>query len=86
MNKERLALRMESLERAWDRGLVRRNNQSKEVWENNLFHNYFGTTALAEVENLLRQDEVNAREQQRDAEEIKEQSRETQARTMSRRV
>lgn len=37
-------------ERAWDRGLIKRNNTSKEMYENNLFENYFSESVVRQVE------------------------------------
>ena len=36
----------EDRERAWDRGLVKRNNTSSEMYENNVFENYFSKSVV----------------------------------------
>ena len=51
--EDRNKLRHESLEQKWDRCLIKRNNTSSEMPENNLFENYFGERTLRQVEALL---------------------------------
>ena len=41
------------LERKWDKGLIKRNNTSSEVYENNLFENYFGQDAMTKFQASL---------------------------------
>lgn len=41
------------MERKWDRNLIKRNNTSSEMYENNLFENYFGDRTLKKIESLL---------------------------------
>ena len=36
-------------ERAWNYNLVKRNNNSREMYENNLFENYFSSSTVAQV-------------------------------------
>ena len=36
----------EDCKRAWDRGLVKRNNTSSEMYENNVFENYFSESVV----------------------------------------
>jgi hypothetical protein len=43
----------ENMERAWDRGLLKRNNTSKEMYENNLFENFFSSSTVRHVQGLL---------------------------------
>ena len=46
------------LERAYDIGLVRRNNFSKEQYENNVFETYFSESVVKNIERLLLQDQI----------------------------
>ena len=50
---DRKKLKHENLERRWDKALIKRNNNSAEVYENNLFENYFGSQTLTRIESLL---------------------------------
>ena len=43
-------LHYQDRERAWDRGLIKRNNTSREMYENNLFENYFSDSVVRQVE------------------------------------
>ena len=51
--EERERLRHVHRERVFDLGLVRMNNESSNVYENNIFENYFSASAVAQVEALL---------------------------------
>lgn len=46
------------LERVYDIGLVRRNNFSKEQYENNKFEAYFSESVVKNIEALLLRDEI----------------------------
>ena len=46
------------LERVYDIGLVRRNNFSKEQYENNKFEIYFSESVVKNIEALLLRDEI----------------------------
>jgi len=48
------------LERAYDIGLVRMNNFSKEQYENNVFETYFSESVVKNIERLLLQDQIEA--------------------------
>lgn len=48
------------LEIAYDLGLIKRNNTSKEWYFNNKFENYFSAAVVANIKQLLRQDEIDA--------------------------
>ena len=50
---DRKKLKHKNLERRWDKALIKRNNNSAEVYENNLFENYFGSQTLTRIESLL---------------------------------
>lgn len=41
------------LERNWDRNLVKRNNNSRELYENNRFENYFSESTVRHVAALV---------------------------------
>ena len=46
-------VRNEKMEREWDLGLLRRNNESREQYANNLFEHYFAPTAVKETESYF---------------------------------
>ena len=43
----------QKLEIAWDLGLIKRNNFSREYHFNNKFENYFGEGVIKQIEKLL---------------------------------
>ncbi len=43
-------IHLQDKEQAWDRGLIKRNNTSKEMYENNLFENYFTESVVRQFE------------------------------------
>ena len=51
--EEKNKLKYGSLEKKWDRCLVKRNNTSSEMPENNLFDNYFDESTVRRVEALI---------------------------------
>jgi len=51
--EDRNKIKYSRLEKKWDRCLIKRNNTSSEMAENNLFENYFGQSDLRRVEALI---------------------------------
>ena len=54
--QDRKELQYESREKKWDFCLIKRNNTSAEMYENNIFENYFGDQTVKRIENLLKQE------------------------------
>ena len=58
--EERERLRHIHRERVYDLALQRLNNESREVYENNIFENYFSASVVAQVEALIEQERRDA--------------------------